>query len=120
MERRPGQDVLEDAGIKDDAVYIGYYGADTHLSGQPGKLAISRGVPINKTLEDESLVAWGMNGRPLQRMNGWEDIIHLMQSEHGLWNPGADEAAIIDYLGRHYGPDKSVRRIRKGTLPQQQ
>ena len=40
------KDVLEDAGIKDNAVYIGYYGADKHLSGDPDKVAISRGVPI--------------------------------------------------------------------------
>ena len=65
------RDVLDDAGIKDDAVYIGYYGADTHLSGQPGKIPISRGVPVSKALEDESLIAWGMNGEPLHRMNGY-------------------------------------------------
>lgn len=35
-------DVLEDAGVRDDAVYIGYLGADTHLSGDPTKQAISR------------------------------------------------------------------------------
>ena len=65
------RDVLDDAGIKDDAVYIGYYGADTHLSGQPGKIPISRGVPVSKALEDESLIAWGMNGEPLHQMNGY-------------------------------------------------
>ena len=65
------RDVLKDAGVKDDAVYIGYYGADTHLSGQPGKIPISRGVPVGKALEDESLIAWGMNGEPLHQMNGY-------------------------------------------------
>ena len=65
------RDVLEDAGIKDDAVYIGYYGADSHLSGQPGKIPISRGVPISKAREEESLIAWGMNGIPLHKMNGY-------------------------------------------------
>lgn len=37
------KDVLEYCGIKKDAVYIGYYGADTHLSGNPDKVTISRG-----------------------------------------------------------------------------
>jgi len=64
-------DVLEDVGIKDDAVYIGYYGADTHLSADPGKHAISRGVPIEKALEEESLIAWGLNGNKLPHMNGF-------------------------------------------------
>ncbi|MCB0756082.1 MAG: molybdopterin-dependent oxidoreductase, partial [Flavobacteriales bacterium] len=39
-------DVLKDVGVKGDAVYIGYYGADVHLTGNPEKVVISRGVPI--------------------------------------------------------------------------
>ena len=31
------RDVLEHCGIKDDAVYTGYYAKDTHLSGDPAK-----------------------------------------------------------------------------------
>ncbi len=65
------KDVLADCGVKKDAVYIGYYGADTHLSGDPQKRPISRGVPIEKALERESMIAWGMNGAPLPLMNGY-------------------------------------------------
>jgi sulfite oxidase len=64
-------DVLKDVGVKDDAVYIGYYGKDTHLSGDPNKNAISRGVPIYKALENESLIAWAMNDQDLPVMNGY-------------------------------------------------
>lgn len=64
-------DVLKDVGIKDDAVYIGYYGKDTHLSGDPNKDPISRGVPINKALENESLIAWAINDNDLPLMNGY-------------------------------------------------
>ncbi len=65
------KDVLEACGIKDDAVYIGYYGADSHLSGDPGKEAISRGVPISKALENESLIAWAFNGEDIPYLNGY-------------------------------------------------
>lgn len=65
------KDVLLDAGIKDDAVYIGYYGSDTHLSKDPDKVVISRGVPMSKALEDESLIAWAINGENLPLMNGY-------------------------------------------------
>lgn len=65
------KDVLNDVGITGQAVYIGYYGKDTHLSGDPGKVVISRGVPIRKALEDESLIAWEMNGAPLPLLNGY-------------------------------------------------
>ena len=62
---------MDDAGIKDDAVYIGYHGADTHLSGDPEKDVISRGVPIEKALSDDSIIAWGMNGGELHPIHGY-------------------------------------------------
>ena len=64
-------DVLQATGIRDDAVYIGYYGADTHISGNPNAVPISRGVPIAKALEDETLIAWQLNGEDLPLMNGY-------------------------------------------------
>lgn len=65
------KDVLEDAGIKEDAVYIGYYGKDVHLSGDPEQETISRGVPMRKALEEHSLIAWSMNGKELPLINGY-------------------------------------------------
>ena len=65
------KDVLADVGVKSDAVYIGYYGKDTHLSGDPKKNPISRGVPISKAMEAESLIAWSMNGEDLPYLNGY-------------------------------------------------
>lgn len=65
------KDVLEDVGIKADAVYIGYYGADTHLSGDPNKEPISRGVPLAKAMEAESMIAWSMNDTDLPLLNGF-------------------------------------------------
>jgi sulfite oxidase len=77
------RDVLEDCGIAGDAVYLAYHGADTHLSGDPGKHSISRGVPIAKALEPESMIAWGMNGEALHPMNG-----HPLRLVIGGW-PGS-------------------------------
>lgn len=65
------KDVLNDVGVKPDAVYIGYYGKDTHLSGDPKKVVISRGVPIEKALKDESLIAWAINDEDIPLMNGY-------------------------------------------------
>jgi DMSO/TMAO reductase YedYZ molybdopterin-dependent catalytic subunit len=65
------RDVLQHCGIKDDAVYIGYLAADTHLSGDPNKAPISRGVPMSKALEDETLIAWAMNGEDLPPLHGY-------------------------------------------------
>jgi len=65
------RDVLEDCGIADDAVYVAYEAVDRHLSGDPTKLPISRGVPTDKALEKESLIVWAMNGRPLPLLHGF-------------------------------------------------
>ena len=65
------KDILNDVGIKSDAVYVAYYGKDTHLSGDPSKVVISRGIPISKAMEDEVLIAWEMNGRPIPHLNGY-------------------------------------------------
>lgn len=64
------KDVLEDVGLKSNAVYLGYYGDDIHLSGDPDKNPISRGVPIKKALENESLIAWSMNDQDIPLLNG--------------------------------------------------
>ncbi|WP_374467225.1 sulfite oxidase [Ferrovibrio sp.] len=64
------KDVLEAAGLKSSAVYTGHYGRDTHLSGDAGKPAISRGVPIAKAMEEHTIVAYAVNGGPIPHING--------------------------------------------------
>ena len=77
------KDVLNVCGIKDNAVYTAFYGADRHLSGDPNKPAISRGVPISKAMENESLIAWAMNDEDMPIHNG-----HPLRLITGGW-PGS-------------------------------
>lgn len=65
------KDILSDVGIKEDAVYIGYFGTDTHLSGDSTKPVISRGVPISKALQNETLLAFKMNGEDIPIEHGF-------------------------------------------------
>lgn len=65
------RDILLHCGISDNAVYVAYEAADTHLSGDPTKRPISRGVPVRKALEKESLIVWAMNGEPLPELHGY-------------------------------------------------
>ncbi len=65
------RDVLEDAGIKNDAVYIGYHAIDEHLSRDPKKEPISRGAPMVKALQDETLLAFEMNGEDIPLVHGY-------------------------------------------------
>ena len=65
------KDVLASIGLKKDAVYIGYHAADTHLSGDPSKEPISRGAPMFKALQDETLIAYKMNGKKIPLAHGF-------------------------------------------------
>ncbi|WP_419903250.1 molybdopterin-dependent oxidoreductase [Kiloniella sp.] len=64
------KDVLEAAGVKSNVVYTAHEGADSHLSGDPDKLPISRGVPIAKAMDPNILIAFEQNGEPIHPMNG--------------------------------------------------
>ncbi|MXW06908.1 MAG: sulfite oxidase [Gammaproteobacteria bacterium] len=77
------KDVLKDVGYKPDAVYVAFYGADSHMSGDAERVTISRGVPLDKALDDESMIVWGMNGDDLHPMNG-----HPLRLVFGGW-PGS-------------------------------
>ena len=70
-------DVLKAAGVKSSATYTAHYGADSHLSGKPGKLPISRGVPIKKALDPNNLITFAMNGEPIHPMNGAPLRLHM-------------------------------------------
>jgi DMSO/TMAO reductase YedYZ molybdopterin-dependent catalytic subunit len=63
-------DVLKAAGVKPSAIYTAHYGADTHLSGDPNKRPISRGVPLWKAMDPHTLITWQMNGQDIHPMNG--------------------------------------------------
>jgi len=65
------RDLLADVGIESNAVYLAYHGADMHLSRDPDKEPISRGVPIAKAMEDETLLAFQMNGEDIPIAHGY-------------------------------------------------
>lgn len=65
------RDLLEDVGIKNDAVYIGYHAIDQHLSKDPSKTPISRGAPMAKVMQDETLLAFQMNGTDIPLVHGY-------------------------------------------------
>lgn len=62
------RDILEQAGLKDTAVYTGHYGEDPPI-GQAEPF--SRGIPIDKAMEEHTIVAYKMNGAPIDPLNGY-------------------------------------------------
>ncbi|MCS6890127.1 MAG: sulfite oxidase, partial [Rhodovarius sp.] len=64
------RDVLQAAGLRDTGRYTGHFGADPHLSGDPARQAISRGMRIAKAMDEDTLIVWEMNGEPLPHIHG--------------------------------------------------
>ena len=90
-------DVLNEAGVRESAVYTGHYGNDVHLSGDEEQEVISRGVPIEKALEEDAIIAWAMNGEPLPALHGFP--LRLVV-------PGYPASASQKYLNRIWVRDK--------------
>lgn len=65
------RDLLKDVGIKQDAVYVAYHAIDKHLSLNPEKEPISRGMPMSKAFQDETLLAYRMNGEAIPLVHGF-------------------------------------------------
>ena len=65
------RDLLRAAGMKDSARFTGHYGADPHLSGDPNRPSISRGMPIAKAMEDTTIIAFRMNGQAIPNIHGY-------------------------------------------------
>ncbi len=61
-------DVLKMAGLKPSAVYTAHYGEDPPI-GQAKPF--SRGVPIDKAMEGHTIIAYRMNGKDLEPLNGY-------------------------------------------------
>lgn len=62
-------DVLEEAGVLEGARHLGFESPDREI-GRPDRPALSRGIPLTKALAPETLIAFAMNGRPLDALHG--------------------------------------------------
>jgi len=64
------RDIIKSAGLKPSAVFSGHYGGDLHLSGDESKPTVSRGVPIKKLMDENNLIVFALNGKPLPNIHG--------------------------------------------------
>ena len=62
------RDVLQAAGVKSNAVYTGNYGEDLPNDGSE---PFSRGIPIEKAMDEHTLIALKMNGEVLPAAHGF-------------------------------------------------
>ncbi len=62
------RDVLQKAGLKDSAKYTAHYSEDPQLGQAP---PFSRGVPIDKAMDENTILAYRMNGKDLPALHGY-------------------------------------------------
>ncbi len=62
------RDVLQASGVKPSAVYTGNYGDDVSTDGSE---QFSRGIPIEKAMDEHTLIALRMNGEVLPAAHGF-------------------------------------------------
>ena len=66
----PLRPILEEAGVSDDAVEILFTGVDQGVQG--GELQYyQRSLTVEQAMRDEVILAYGMNGAPLQPQHGY-------------------------------------------------
>jgi len=64
----PLREVLNQAGLKESAVYTAHYGEDAPIGQEE---PFSRGIPIDKAMEEHTLIAYRLNGEDLTELNGF-------------------------------------------------
>ena len=64
------RDVLNKAGVKKEVLYTANVGADPHLSGDPDRMPISRGLTVEKAMAEDVLLAFEMNDTEIPVLNG--------------------------------------------------
>jgi sulfite oxidase len=62
-------EVLAAAGVRDEAAHVVFHGADHAEEAQPPQ-PFAASIPLEKALRSEVLLAWGMNGAPLEPVHG--------------------------------------------------
>jgi sulfite oxidase len=65
------RDVLKATGLKETARFTGHFGSDPALDAQHPSPPISRGIPIAKAMDENTLLVFAMNGKDLLPVHGF-------------------------------------------------
>jgi DMSO/TMAO reductase YedYZ molybdopterin-dependent catalytic subunit len=120
--------VLDDAGVEPDTVEIAFTGADHGIEGGE-ELDYARALPVSEALRPEILLAYEMNGRPLEPQHGfplrllvpgWYGMasVKWLMSIEALTEPfrGFHQAVAYHYQQSEDDPGEPVTRIRPRAL----
>jgi DMSO/TMAO reductase YedYZ molybdopterin-dependent catalytic subunit len=124
----PLRDLLEDAGLEPDAVEVVFRGADRGIQGDQDQ-TYARSLAVADAMRPEVLLAYEMNGRPLEPQHGfplrlivpgwygmasvkWLTSIEVVRARF----EGFQQAVAYRYQRDAEDPGKPVQRIRVRAL----
>jgi sulfite oxidase len=96
-------EVLRAAGISEGASHIRHHGADQTINRRGA--AFSRGLPLEKALQPECLLAFAMNGEPLTPDHGAPLRIVAPGYPGSAWQKWLTGIEVLDHV--HEGPGMS-------------
>src|SRR5205085_2155926 len=108
------KDVLAKAGLKKEALEVAFDGADGPV--MPGTPDFQKSIPVWKALDENTLVAYEMNGEPLPHWNGFPARIVLPGWTGTYW---VKHVTSIQAVPKAYDGFwmKSAYRIPTGKFP---
>ena len=107
-------DVLKEAGVRPDAVEIGFNGAD-HAVMEPTPDFV-KSIPLAKAMDENVLIAFAMNGRDLPLLNGWPARIVVPGWTATYWMKHVTEIDIRSKPSDNFWM-KAAYRVPAGMFP---
>lgn len=107
------RDVLQHVGVRDAAIYTGHYSPDVKVGGISP--ALSRGLPIQKALAEETLLAFEMNGEPLPLLHGGPVRVVAPGFPGSAWQKWLTRIVLLDR--EHDGEKMTGTDYRLPTVP---
>jgi DMSO/TMAO reductase YedYZ molybdopterin-dependent catalytic subunit len=107
------KDVLAKAGLKKEALEIVFDGADSGIFGTPDFV---KSIPVWKALDENTLIAYAMNGEPLPHWNGFPARIVVPGWTATYW---MKQVTSINAITKPYDGFwvKSAYRVPRGKFP---
>ncbi len=108
------KDVLTKAGLKKDALEIVFDGADSGVF--PATPDFVKSIPVWKAMDENTLIAWQMNGEPLPHWNGFPARIVVPGWTGTYW---MKHVTSINAISKPFDGFwvKSAYRIPRGKFP---
>ena len=121
----PLRKVLEKAGVAAGAKYVTFNGLDTPVL--PATPDFRKSLEIDHALQDEPMLAWGMNGKDLPFLNGYPLRLVVPGYFGTYWVKHLSEIEVLDrefeghdafYMTKGYRvPDNECQCVAPGNAP---